>query len=789
MKRINLKISTKISILGLSITVLFILVVLAWILPEAREGMLNKKREKIKEQTEIALSVANHFYQHAQKDPSFSEDQAKRLAMEVIRSLRYGPEGNDYFWINDTNHIMVMHPFVPALEGTSIKEKKDPHGIYLFREMVKLAKKDGGGFVDYMWQYKDHKDKIVPKISYANYFKEWDWVIGTGMYIEDIEEEMASWTNRVLIVFLLVAGVVLTGAYLFARSIGKRLKSTSRVMEAIAQGNLNETISDSSSDEIGDMVKSFQKIIDALQRMLSDTQSITDEIRTGRLTARGDESSYEGGWKEFIESINQLTDALIGLLDNIPAPAYVIDNEFNILFANDACASEAGVKRNDMYGSKCFEFMKMAHCQSSDCAASKAMIAKKNVSASSSSQTGDKQMELDYVSVPILNDKRECKAIFEFVTDQTKVKEAARRAEKQAQYQSKEVTKLIDVIGQIASGELNVEHNVSNPDEDTSEIAASFENIKKNLESMVGRLTEFAAEVQFAAEQVKIGATQTNEATQKMAEGASEQAASIQEISSSMEEMSSTVRQNADNAQQTTAIAEKAANDTQEGGDAVLKTVTAMKSIAEKISIIEEIARQTNMLALNAAIEAARAGEHGKGFAVVAAEVRKLAERSQVAAKEISTLSESSLEISEKAGTLLGMIVPTIQKTSELVREINASSAEQATGIDQTTTAIHQLDHVIQQNAASSEEMTATSAELADQSEYLRSAAAFFKIDESLIAQKRGHGRSHDFNSPSPRTYSSKKTNDRLEKHSGQGINLLLSDDDDGTDSQFHRNS
>jgi methyl-accepting chemotaxis protein len=222
-----------------------------------------------------------------------------------------------------------------------------------------------------------------------------------------------------------------------------------------------------------------------------------------------------------------------------------------------------------------------------------------------------------------------------------------------------------------------------------------------------------------------------------MSQGTTEQAASTEEASSSIEEMNATIRQNADNAMQTEKIAQKSANDAQESGAAVADAVTAMKQIAEKIGIIEEIARQTNLLALNAAIEAARAGEHGKGFAVVAAEVRKLAERSQTAAAEISQLSGSSVDVAERAGSMLAKLVPDIQKTAELVQEISASSKEQAGGADQINGAIQQLNQVVQQNAGAAEEMSSTAEELASQADQLQTTVAFFKVSGNGHGQKK----------------------------------------------------
>jgi methyl-accepting chemotaxis protein len=266
------------------------------------------------------------------------------------------------------------------------------------------------------------------------------------------------------------------------------------------------------------------------------------------------------------------------------------------------------------------------------------------------------------------------------------------------------------------------------PPKITDNYKGDFNEIKNNLNMMIENLTNFAIEVQAAASNVANGSQEMSAGSEQMSQGATEQAAAAEEASSSMEQMASNIKQNADNAQQTEKIALKAADDAREGGKAVSETVSAMKEIATKITIIEEIARQTNLLALNAAIEAARAGEHGKGFAVVASEVRKLAERSQTAAAEISTLSGTSVEVAEKAGEMLSKIVPDIQRTADLVQEISAASNEQNAGAEQINKAIQQLDQVIQQNAGASEEMASTSEELASQAEQLQKAVSFFKI-------------------------------------------------------------
>ena len=541
----------------------------------------------------------------------------------------------------------------------------------------------------------------------------------------DAKQATLVMTASLVVGVLLAIGLGFFIARIVNRQLGGDPKEVGEIATLVGKGDLSRDIR-LAHDDTTSVMASMQNMVTAIKTLVKDASMLSDAAIAGKLATRADASKHQGDFQKIVVGVNETLDAVIGPL-NVAAEYVDRISKGDIPpRITDSYNGDFNEIKNNL--NTCIDAVN-ALVADANLLVKAAVEGKLSTRADAGKHQGDFRAivagvneTLDAVIGPL-------NVAAEYV-DRISKGDMPRIITDNYNGDFNDIKNNLNVLieatnsitanaKQVAQGNLMVELKKRSENDDLME----------SLANMVEKLKEIVREVQAAADGVATGGQQLSATAQSLSQGATEQAASAEEISSSMEEMSSSIKQNADNASQTEKISNKSATDAREGGKAVNETVAAMKEIATKISIIEEIARQTNLLALNAAIEAARAGEHGKGFAVVASEVRKLAERSQTAAGEISELSGRSVQVAEAAGQMLTAILPDIQRTAELVQEISASSKEQDAGADQINRAIQQLDQVIQQNASAAEEMASTTEELAGQAEQLKTTIAFFSLD------------------------------------------------------------
>ncbi len=538
----------------------------------------------------------------------------------------------------------------------------------------------------------------------------------------------------ILNVGLLIALAVVLFAYLIARGIAKPLAKAAIFTKAVASGDFRTEIQIMQRDEIGILADALKEMRRKIREVLQALNEQILAVQEGRLAARVSTSDFEGGWHELAVGVNTLMDTFTAPITTTASYLARMSEGDIPEKISDEYQGDFNQMRNNL--NQCIDAVNgliaettmLTHATLNGQLSIRGDVGKfrgdyakviQGVNNTLDAVIGPLNMAAAYMDRISKGDVPE-QITDEYQGDFNQIKNNLNMLTNA----TRDITRLAE---QMATGDLTV----------TLEERSEQDTLMRALNAMVKRLNGILLHVKASAEYVASGSHQMSSTSQEMSQGASEQAASAEEASSSMEQMAANIRQNADNAAITDKIAQKCAKDARESGGAVSESVGAMQEIAKKILIIEEIARQTSMLALNAAIEAARAGEHGKGFAVVASEVRSLAIRSQTAASEIGELSERSLDIAQHTGDMLDNLVPDIWKTSELIQEISVASNEQDVGADQINAAIQELDQVIQQNSSMSEEMASTSEELSAQAEQLRSALAFFMIDDKKRAMSQ----------------------------------------------------
>jgi len=614
------------------------------------------------------------------------------------------------------------------------------------------------------------------------------------LLVERSEEAAAlvKTTNVVLIAGTLIAVFVsVVIAFFITQGIARPMNKIGTLMGELTKGNydLTEKLDVKGKDEISMLTRSFNSLTENISKFIVQVEILTEDMEKGDLGARSELTEYSGFWKELLATVNNVVDTLEGHIRRIPVTMMAIDREFNIQYMNDAAIDATGVSGDRAKGSKCYDLLRTGECRTGNCAIGRAMREGQNVRSETIAKPKGIHMDIAYEGVPIKDRSGNVLGAIEMVVDQTAIKQNVRIREKQAQYQSNEVDRLLGTIKELGAGNFNVHTTISETDEDTEEIGMAFGQINDGLQGMTESVSTYINEtaeiltqmsnknmdqeitreyvgdfaaiksainhisdsfnsilegIRDSAQEVTRGSEQVAQSAQQLSQGATEQASEIEEITASITQVAEQTKENASNASKANKLSEMAKEDAKVGNEQMIQMVSAMNEINESsnniskiIKVIDEIAFQTNILALNAAVEAARAGQHGKGFAVVADEVRNLAARSADAAKETTAMIENSIEkvqsgteIAQGTAKALEKIVSAVTETSDIVSGIAKASNEQATAVVQVNEGINQVSSVTQHNSATAEESAAASEEMTSQAQLLEQTVREFKLRE-----------------------------------------------------------